>query len=197
MSPLIYSNIGYTFGFLGLFLAWSISELLGPARWRGTGERTQRDRGSIAVLAISAALGVILYFLAPVLFPAAALPWSHPLLFFLGIGLVVVGTIWRWWAIGTLGRYFTGSVVIHTNQPLVRHGPYRWIRHPAYAGILLVVIGFGVMMAHWVSLVAITLGMLIGLLYRMAVEERALREAIGQPYVEYMQTTRRLIPFLF
>jgi protein-S-isoprenylcysteine O-methyltransferase Ste14 len=52
-------------------------------------------------------------------------------------------------------------------------------------------------LANWASLVAMLAGGLIGLLYRVRVEERALVEALGQPYMDYMRTTKRFIPFIF
>jgi protein-S-isoprenylcysteine O-methyltransferase Ste14 len=49
----------------------------------------------------------------------------------------------------------------------------------------------------WIGVVVLLAGGLIGLGYRVRVEERALVEALGQPYVDYMRHTQRFIPFLF
>lgn len=57
-------------------------------------------------------------------------------------------------------------------------------------------LGVGMVLANWASLVAILAGGLIGLLYRVRVEERALTEALGQPYVDYMHHTKLFIPFM-
>lgn len=87
--------------------------------------------------------------------------------------------------------------MIHTDQQVVQHGPYKLIRHPSYTGALVVVIGLGLMIGNWVSLCALATCLFLGLLYRISVEERELRLHLGQPYEEYMQRTKRLIPFLF
>jgi protein-S-isoprenylcysteine O-methyltransferase Ste14 len=71
------------------------------------------------------------------------------------------------------------------------------VRHPAYSGTLLSLLGVGLALANWASLVAVLAGGLIGLLCRVKVEERALKEALGQPYVDYMCRTKRFIPFIF
>jgi protein-S-isoprenylcysteine O-methyltransferase Ste14 len=58
-------------------------------------------------------------------------------------------------------------------------------------------LGVGLALANWASLVAMLAGGLIGLLYRIRVEERALVEALGQPYRDYMRQTKVFIPFIF
>jgi protein-S-isoprenylcysteine O-methyltransferase Ste14 len=52
-------------------------------------------------------------------------------------------------------------------------------------------------MTNWASLVALLICVFIGHFYRVKVEERALILAIGQPYIDYMQHTRRFIPLVF
>jgi protein-S-isoprenylcysteine O-methyltransferase Ste14 len=103
----------------------------------------------------------------------------------------------RWWAIITLGRYFTIDVAVRSTQSVVQSGPYRFVRHPSYTAVLIMLLGVGLALANWASLVAMLAGGLIGLLYRVRVEERALVEALGQPYVDYMRHTERFIPFMF
>ncbi|MGH2480827.1 MAG: methyltransferase family protein, partial [Ktedonobacteraceae bacterium] len=83
------------------------------------------------------------------------------------------------------------------SHPIVSTGPYRFLRHPSYTGVLLLVGGIGITLGNWLSLLIILAGVLIGLLYRISVEEKALRTFLGQPYEEYMRRTKRLIPFLF
>src|SRR5579871_4039046 len=96
----------------------------------------------------------------------------------------------------TLGRYFTFDVAVRAGQPVVQSGPYRFVRHPAYSGTLLSLFGIGVELANVASIVVILAGTLLGLLYRVRVEEKALIEALGQPYVDYMRHTKRFIPFV-
>lgn len=195
MLPLIYRNWGYALVFIFIYLAWCVSELVGPARWHGSPRARRQDRGSITLLATSASVGVFFFFVFPLIVRKATV--ASPFLFFAGSGVVIGGTALRWSAIKTLGRSFTGSVVTEEAQSLVSHGPYKYLRHPSYTGILLVVFGFGLMMANWLSLLAIFVGMFIGILYRIRIEEGALCQHFGQPYKNYMAVTKRLIPFLF
>jgi len=111
--------------------------------------------------------------------------------------LILLGLALRWYAIWKLGRYFTRDVAVSSDQPVVQSGPYRFIRHPAYSGTLLTMVGIGLAMTNWASLIAIIVCTLIGHLYRVSVEEQALSKTIGQPYIEYMRHTKRFIPFVF
>lgn len=195
---LLYAGTIYTVLFWCLFFAWCASELLGPARWQGQGERKRRDGGSSLVLGLLAGLGTALFFLLPVLAPATTVHEARiqAVLFFTGTTLVLLGAGLRWAAIKALGASFTGSVMIQEGQRIVQHGPYRYIRHPSYVGILVIVLGFGLMSANWASCIAITAGMFTGLLYRISVEEKMLQQESSQ-YREYMRRTKKLIPSLF
>ncbi len=63
--------------------------------------------------------------------------------------------------------------------------------------MLLSLPGVGLALANWASIVALLACGLIGHLYRVRVEERALKKALGQPYVDYMRRTKRFIPYVF
>ena len=93
----------------------------------------------------------------------------------------------------TLGKYFTMDVAARSTQPVVQAGPYRFVRHPSYTAILVMLLGVGMALAKWASSIIMLASGLIGLLYRVRVGERALGEAPGQPYVDYMRHTWRFI----
>ena len=61
------------------------------------------------------------------------------------IGLVVFwfGIALRFWSFQALGRYFTFIVQTSADQPVITSGPYRFVRHPSYAAVLLMVMGVG------------------------------------------------------
>ena len=155
------------------------------------------DRGSFRLLFLSLWLAIALDFACALLLPSAAMASAARRLFVVGIGCVLAGTALRWHAVVTLGRYFTVDVVTQVSQPVVDVGPYRHIRHPAYAGLLLALIGFALALGNWAGLLAMLLlpGGAFG--YRIAVEEAALLSTLGEPYARYMRRTWRLIPHLF
>lgn len=83
------------------------------------------------------------------------------------------------------------------DQPVISSGPYRVIRHPGYAGILLAVIGLGLFIGNWLSFVSLTIAIGCGLMFRIRVEERALLQNLGDDYREYAATHKQLVPFVW
>jgi len=156
------------------------------------GER--RDRGSLplfwAMTAISCVLGWI--FARQSVGTIAA-----PALFWIGLALIVAGTVIRWIAILTLRRLFTVSVTIREGHQLIRYGIYSIVRHPAYIGWIVSYIGIGLAIRNWLSLTAILIATIIGFGYRIRVEEHALTARFGEEYSDYAARTKRLIPGIY
>jgi len=197
MKPLIYGWNVYALLFWIVYIVWFVLEMIGAVAQRVRAGAQKHDRGSMVVLIVGLYVGVLLNFALPGLFPGATITWNRPVLFFIGLTLMVLGIILRQYAIRVLGRYFTRIVATRADQPVVQNGPYKFIRHPAYSGTLLTLLGIGLAMTNWASLAAILVCSFIGFFYRVLVEERALRTSLGQPYVEYMGRTKRFVPFVF
>jgi protein-S-isoprenylcysteine O-methyltransferase Ste14 len=83
------------------------------------------------------------------------------------------------------------------DQPVITTGPYRSLRHPSYTGILLIAIGAGAVWGNWLGLSVLTMMTLVGLVYRISVEEKALLEDLGDRYRTYAEHHKRLIPFVW
>jgi protein-S-isoprenylcysteine O-methyltransferase Ste14 len=177
--------------------AWCALEILGALLQRSAAKSTRRDRGSFLVVMAGTWIGVGGALWAAAWLPGLAIATPRYALYWAGILLMLAGLGLRWYAISVLGRWFTRAVQTHADQTLVDTGPYRVVRHPAYAGSLLSLLGMGLVLANWGSLAILVLGGLGGLVYRIRVEEEALQAALGQPYRDYMRRTRRLIPFVW
>lgn len=110
----------------------------------------------------------------------------------LGMWLVLLGIIIRGIGIRTLGEYFSRDVETWENQKVVKTGIYKHIRHPAYAGNILQVIGFPLILNSYFSLVlsAITI---FGFIWRIRVEEEFLKREVPE-YRKYIEETKRIIP---
>jgi protein-S-isoprenylcysteine O-methyltransferase Ste14 len=121
---------------------------------------------------------------------AVAVAWA-------GLGLLWCGVALRCWCFITLGRYFTFIVQTAADQPVITAGPYRVIRHPSYAGILLAVTGLGLVTRNWLTLAVIVIGVTSCLVFRIRVEERALLGSSGDSYRSYAADHKRLIPFVW
>lgn len=115
------------------------------------------------------------------------------------IGLVIVwcGAGLRFWSFRTLGHYFTFTVQTSADQPVISAGPYRVIRHPSYAGVLLAAGGVGLVISNWASLAFLVASITCGLGYRINIEERALSEDLGGRYQSYARSRKRLVPYIW
>jgi protein-S-isoprenylcysteine O-methyltransferase Ste14 len=176
---------------LVLWVATAIIEVAGVARRRT--EATKKDMGSRVVLRLCIFPGVIVLAASPKIAPGAEI---HPPLVAVVVGMVIfaAGEALRIWAKAALGRYFTYTVMTSSDQTVITSGPYRYVRHPSYTGILLIAIGAGTVWDNWLGLGAVTLGTLVGLAYRIYVEEKALLDELGDRYRTYAQDHKRLIP---
>ena len=111
-----------------------------------------------------------------------------------GLVLVVFGMALLVWARSHIRGLYSGHVAIQSDHHLVQSGPYRWIRHPSYAGFLVLVLGVTLGYSSLIGLVSIPVLLLPGLAYRMNVEEKLLGEQFGEEYSEYKAGTKRLFP---
>jgi len=198
MQPLFTHN-PLDFGvWLAGLLIWRVMEAIVDIRTLKrlrTGIQRQ-DKGSRVVLLCLIVFGLLLGMLLALKVPSTAITSIPDIFFWLGILLVFAGIALRLYAIIVLGAFFTTTVAVASEQTVIEAGPYRLIRHPSYTGILMILLGFGLSLTNWLSLLVIMGCALIGFSYRIRVEERALQEQLGQRYQEYMRRTKRLIPFV-
>ena len=115
-------------------------------------------------------------------------------IFVIGLAIVMLGVALRQWAVLSLGKFFTVQVRVRSDQTVVDTGPYRWVRHPSYTAIIVSFVGIGVALENWLSLAVLVVVPTIGLVVRIRVEERALLEALGEPYRQFSTSRARLIP---
>jgi len=180
-----------------LYMSWFVSEILVLLLTR-TRRRsgTIHDRGSLAILWV-------------VIFSSISLgSWygeTHSHTIFDGahwvrivsLAVLAVGLAVRWTAIVSLGRTFSANVAIHANQKLYTKGLFALVRHPSYTGMMIVFASVGIHTRNWGAVAIILFPTFAALLYRMHVEETALRQAFGQEYEQYCKATRRLIPGIY
>jgi len=100
----------------------------------------------------------------------------------------------REWAVLTLGRRYTVTISIDSDQKLVNNGPYHWLRHPSYTGSILSLVGFPLALGTWLGGILVLFLSLAGYFYRAIIEEKALLEAFGEEYRDYMKHTWRFFP---
>jgi protein-S-isoprenylcysteine O-methyltransferase Ste14 len=176
-----------------LFAAMMAAELYAGRRRRPNAKTY--DRGSLAVVRLATLGGYLLGFACWEFGPA---PRDHPLWpLVAGTMLASTGIAVRMWCVQLLGPFFTVDVRVAPQQQVITAGPYAILRHPSYAGGLMVAVGIGLAMGWCVTPLVIAIPQLAALIYRMKVEEAALLEGVGDPYRLYSERTKRLIPYLW
>jgi protein-S-isoprenylcysteine O-methyltransferase Ste14 len=180
-----------------LYYGWIASEVvIALATRTGRNDGNVKDKGTqallwVVILASATASEWIRHVVPANLFGGAG--WLR----MVGLILLIAGLAIRWTAVLTLGKAFSANVAIRASQTVRKNGLYRFVRHPSYLGLLLIFLAVGVHSRNWLSLAVMVLPTTAALLYRIHVEEAALREAFGEEYVAYSRETKRLIPWLF
>lgn len=175
-------------------IIWFLSEII-LSRMLRSQTGTDHDQSSLRVLWVT----IILSISIGLYFHFSGVGHLHvmPLLFYnAGILLIFVGLVIRWVAILTIKKSFTVNVSVSEAQTIIRTGIYKRIRHPSYLGSLLSFLGLGMAFGNWLTIVVIFLPIFWAFLYRIKIEESALRNAFPK-YAKYIQETKRLIPGLY
>jgi protein-S-isoprenylcysteine O-methyltransferase Ste14 len=111
--------------------------------------------------------------------------------------LLIGALLLRWSAVISLGKAFSANVAIRETQRVRTHGLYRWMRHPSYTGLLFCFLAVALHTRNWISFLIVMILPSMALMYRIHVEEIALREHFGQEYIDYSLRTKRLIPGIY
>jgi protein-S-isoprenylcysteine O-methyltransferase Ste14 len=113
--------------------------------------------------------------------------------FWLGLALVVLGLAFSVSARVWLGNNWSGVVTLKQDHELIRSGPYRWVRHPIYTGLLLAILGSAIALGEWRGLIALAL-VAGAFLRKVAIEERFLTQQFGAAYQRYRAEVPALFP---
>jgi protein-S-isoprenylcysteine O-methyltransferase len=193
VTPPVYGNAIAAGCFWSIVFGWELFEWRQYRREARAASDVDKDRGSGRWIILASWIAVPAAFaLANV--DVARIPGNSWIVYGVGVGLLVAGIAFRQWAIHVLGRHFRRRVTIQRGHEVVRRGPYRVLRHPAYAGGLLALVGIGVAFGSWPALALCVLPVAATLVHRVRVEEAALEAALGEVYREYERSTSRLVP---
>ncbi|HVN16286.1 MAG TPA: isoprenylcysteine carboxylmethyltransferase family protein [Anaerolineales bacterium] len=197
MLPLIFTNHIAAQILIASYFIWLVPEIIHTFSHHVEASSRVHDHYSSLVLRVSLGTAVFSAYWLARMETWATISWHPVLIFGLGISLMVIGVLFRWYAIRVLGKYFSVRLAVQPGQTVMQEGPYHWIRHPSYTGSLITMLGLGLAFTNWLCLVSVPLIVLIGYSYRANVEERMLLEGLGDSYREYMKRTKRFIPFVY
>ncbi|MBE1548101.1 protein-S-isoprenylcysteine O-methyltransferase Ste14 [Mycobacterium sp. OAS707] len=166
--------------FVAAYLVWLLSEARITVRAPTQSAAENRTLVPYAVARIATALTAA--------YSAPAVPDQFGVVL---AGVFVAGVTLRAWAIHELGVQYSHRVVRISDGGLVSSGPYRVLRHPAYAGMLLANVGFAVYFSSPASITALTL-LVAAVLWRIRIEEDVLTEL--PQYRDFANTRSRIVP---
>jgi protein-S-isoprenylcysteine O-methyltransferase Ste14 len=179
--------------FLGILIVYWVR---GIQFWRprAKGEMIKEERNDWSFWFIVAGM-IATFYLSPLeyLFFKVFLPnniWTQVT----GLFLIILGSVLFVWARRTLGNFYSGHVSVIESQPLIRTGPYRFIRHPAYAGYVLITLGLALGYSSFAGFTAILMLVLPSMIYRIHVEDKLLAGHFGKQFENYARRTKRLLP---
>lgn len=185
------------FVFHGLTIVWTVGEvLIALITTTGRAQGKIQDRGTQLILWVVIIASFKVDELMHAVF-AVDMPWSDRWLHPLAVWLFILGLGIRAAAIVTLGRAFSANIAMRTGQKLERSGLYSVVRHPSYLGLELILLACALHSRTWACCAVVLVPPTLAVLYRIHVEEAALRRAFGADYEHYGRSTRRLIPGIY
>jgi len=119
----------------------------------------------------------------------------NPLATTIALAFTVAGIAFAIWARFYLGQNWSSVVTIKVDHELIRTGPYRWVRHPIYSGLLLALFGTALAKGKPIGLIAVLL-FFLGFWIKSRMEERFMLKTFGAEYEDYSRSTGALIPKL-
>jgi protein-S-isoprenylcysteine O-methyltransferase Ste14 len=194
MAPLPYTDPIAKIVFDVLVGAFVLLEIATRLRTRRNGRGAPEEWRSFVAVVSSIYLGFLCAFLAASELESLAIGFARWPFFLLGAALAATGVALRQWAIAVLGESFTVEVRVRPGQAVVENGPYRWVAHPSYTGMILVFVGIGLMLGNWISLACLAVIPTLGLVFRIRTEERVLIAGLGDPYRRFLAGRARLLP---
>jgi protein-S-isoprenylcysteine O-methyltransferase Ste14 len=185
MSPVHVVELIFSIGWAAFWIYWLVAAL-SMKKGRASWTRDLRIRGFIFILAfILIRVGA---FRNDTLNANAVLAGIGLALWAAGLGFAI-------WARLHIGRNWGTPMSQKVEPELVTSGPYRFVRHPIYSGILLAGLGTAVALS-WSWLIAFALAG-VYFVYSATVEERYLAQEFPEAYPAYRRSTKMLVPFIF
>lgn len=162
-----------------------------------TNKRTrERDRpGSQIWYRVPTLLSYLLMFTSTLWIGALRKTWiaRGPVEENVGAALTVIGVAIAIWARLSIGRNWSGVVTVKEEHQLVRVGPYSWVRHPIYTGLITAMVGTAFINRHWAGVLAVGM-MTAAFVVKSRIEERYMVRTFGSLYEEYRAHSGAFLP---
>jgi len=176
-----------------LWLSWLVY-------WLAAARRTAPNKRMETLLEgasyrIPLAIGVFLmvFWRKPSFLPIPPLWAQSPLGAGIGLAFTVAGLCFAVWARVHLGKYWSGRITLKENHRVIQSGPYAWVRHPIYSGLILALFGTAITLGTIPAFAGFAF-MLVSFVRKLKIEEAWLRSQFGVEYEAYQNRVKALIP---
>lgn len=180
--------------FIIVWAIWLLSEVL-LNRILHSKESLKEDKGSLKIIWLTIIISIILGVIFAIF--TEFMISSSGIFQYSGLFLIIFGMILRFFAVFSLGKFFTVNVTLMPDHKIKKDGLYKIIRHPSYAGSLISFFGFGLSLNNYISLFLIFIPVFFSFLYRIKIEENLLERHFGKEYQDYKSKTYKLIPYVY
>ncbi len=162
-------------------------------------KETERVEGSLSRL-----LRILCFLLAVWLLAAGRVPVRSlnirflpdaAWVFWLGAVVCAAGLLFSVWARRHLGSNWSQAVTVKHGHELIQSGPYAFVRHPIYAGLLTGFLGSAIARGEWRGLLAVAI-VFAALWHKLKLEEKWMREQFGEQYAAYSRKVKALVPWV-
>jgi protein-S-isoprenylcysteine O-methyltransferase Ste14 len=185
----------YTWLIPGMWAAWTLCWCIGAFTAKPVLRRESMTSRLSHILPLCAAVALLVPSRFPnVILSEHFLPWT-PTGFWTGAALIAAGLSFSAAARWSLGGNWSGTVTLKQDHTLTRVGPYRYVRHPIYTGLLVAVLGSAITEGEWRGLLALAL-IVFAFLRKIQIEERFMLERFGDTYARYRQEVAALVPWV-
>src|SRR5438552_1381820 len=190
----------HLFSFYAIVVGWTACAAIFILQRKRTRDGTKRsDPASVIGLALQSVAFALVWLghRHPGLSIFAFGRWFEFLLLVIAVTLLI-GSLWVCSAaVRVLGKQWSLQARVLEDHKLVREGPYRFVRHPIYTGMLGMIMAAGLAWSHWIGFLIALILFTIGTAIRVRSEEKLLREQFGAAFDDYKRSVPGVVPIKF
>jgi protein-S-isoprenylcysteine O-methyltransferase Ste14 len=177
----------------GMWLAWWLYWRVSATHAKQTVRR--ESLASRAAYTVPLVIGVLLVAVPDIPSPWFAMRILPPSIarYWCGVAIVFLGLAFAIWARRHIGTNWSATVTVKKDHVLVRTGPYGWVRHPIYTGLLTGILGSGIARGELRGAWALAI-CTIAFIIKLPLEERGMRQEFGVAYARYRAAVPAIVP---
>ena len=191
-------EIYFKIGFFSLFIVYFVIGSYYRRRY-GRSEKEvikkqKREKLFLSFVGISLLLAPLLYLMGLIDFASfQLLDWQR----IMGGVCALIGIAYFYWTHSILGKNWSLMLELKKDHELIMSGPYKYVRHPMYASVYIIHVGFLILTANWLVGVLLLAPFVLFCIVRIRSEEQMMLEKFGKRYQDYMKKSGSLFPKLF